>query len=174
MNMLDRAVLYVGVPLAVILAAVGISSVKDIQSEMLKIKTGGLGKGLAAPAQTVNIEKQTGPVALNCYADLAWVPVTSGGDTFYWVNQMAMDVNITFTTQALRDGQSNPVNSPVVLKAAGAPGSTMGPYHVDPGTISMCQDGNADSCYLSYDIKVGNNSCEDHGVNYFTGIQITR
>jgi len=180
MNILDRTVLYVGVPLAVIFAILCFLHIGKIGSP----PPPGVGKGppgagrrpLGGTVQTVSIEKQTGPTpSLSCYADNAWVSITSSQDTFFWVNTIASDVTITFDTAALRDNAGNPVNSPVTLKAAGTGGSTMGPYHVDGGTVNACQaNGSVASCYLSYDVISNAKSCEDHDVHYFTGIQITR
>lgn len=168
MDALERRVLLFGVPLAVILAAFSIYQIKQLPQR----PSGGQQGLLTTAGGFINVDKQQGPTpSLSCYAEVAWVNVTSGQTQFAWVNNVGADLELTFSTNAILDKNGKPVVSPLPFPKD----TTVGPFTIDGGTVSGCQTtGTLASCYLPYDITAAKKSCEDHDAHYFTGIQITR
>ncbi len=98
-------------------------------------------------------------------ATIVWTTAPDDKTTYY----------VTFSgANPLLNRGGTPAAMPIVVTSGGSAG---GPFTLSSAAVTACTSvASPNGCYLSYDISLqpGGNSCELHGVGYYTGIHITR
>ncbi len=184
MTTLDRVVIYVGVWLAVILVAVGISRMKKPEPQHFE---GGKRLLETNPTVTVGIDNNSNPPS--CYSTNPWprLPASNRSDTVDWTAAQG-DMHtyfITFvgTNPLLKNDGTGPATMPIIVSSGGTP---EGPYKISSVAVNACQIAGvspASGCYYSYDISLSNPvpppgpTCVQHyggGPGFDMGIQLQR
>ena len=120
----------------------------------------------------------------SCFANIGWVTIPGNG-TVDWTTSPndpnTYEVQFPTNPYPLVDSSGNPVTTPITVNRSGTQsGSNKGPFTISSGANYTCKaNGDASSCYFSYDIKYQGQSCVQHyggggyGV-YSSGVHIDR
>lgn len=156
MNMLDRAVLYVGVLLAVILAAIGISRTGKISQELTNIKKDSLEEVLSLKRfispPTIDFELATANPPI-CSASAPWA-LYAYGNMVTFTTQMA---GHTFVVQFPQDNPPlNAGGNPVSITPGITKDASQGPYTLVNPYANQCPN---QQCYYPYTVTVDGAPC---------------